>query len=96
MYFVKIGSPSNFAYAIDQAMLTLSKIANGYGKVKLPDGTYSKPTKFHLVLVFENRVNLISQWKDIYSMNFLIHLSELKFNLNSTDISLIVDFAYEF
>ena len=94
MYFVKIGQPSSFAYAVDQANLTLTKIVNGNGKIKLPDGDICEPNCFHLVLVCNNRKTIINNWKDILSINFLIHLSELKYNLNSTNISLKVDFAY--
>lgn len=94
MYFVKIGQPSNFAYAVDQANLTLTKIVNGNGKIKLPDRDVCEPNCFHLVLVCNNRKTIINNWKDILSINFLIHLSELKYNLNSTNISLKVDFAY--
>lgn len=96
MYFVKIGSPAEFAYAVDQAMFTLSKIQNGYGKIKLPSEELLEPTEFHLVLVCDKRRAIISEWKDVYSINFLIHLSELKQNLNSMNISLMVDFVYNF
>ena len=96
MYFVKIGAPADFAYAVDQAMFTLSKIQNGYGKIKLPTDEEIEPTEFHLVLVCDNRKTLINEWKDVYSINFLIHLSELKQNLNSMNISLTVDFVYNF
>ena len=96
MYFVKIGAPADFAYAVDQAMFTLSKIQNGYGKIKLPTDEEIEPTEFHLVLVCDNRRTLINEWKDVYSINFLIHLSELKQNLNSMNISLVVDFVYNF
>lgn len=96
MYFVKIGAPADFAYAVDQAMFTLSKIQNGYGKVKLPNEELFEPTEFHLVLINDKRKTIINEWKDVYSINFLIHLSELKQSLNSMNISLIVDFAYNF
>lgn len=39
---------------------------------------------------------IINEWKDFYSINFLIHLSKLKQSLNSMNISLIVDFVYDF
>lgn len=95
MYFVKIGKPSDFAYAIDQAAFTLSKIQNGHGKVILPNGTMFEPNKFHIVLICENRKTTIQTWQDIYSINFLIHTSELKQNLNTMNISSIVDFLYD-
>ena len=96
MYFVKIGSPAEFAYAVDQAMFTLSKIQNGNGKIQLPSKELLEPTEFHLVLVCHKRKTLIGEWKDVYSINFLIHLSELKQSLNTMNISLMVDFVYEF
>ena len=96
MYFVKIGAPADFAYAVDQAMFTLSKIQNGYGKVKLPNEELFEPTEFHLVLINDKRKTIINEWKDVYSINFLIHLSELKQSLNSMNISLVVDFVYNF
>lgn len=96
MYFVKIGAPADFAYAVDQAMFTLSKIQNGYGKIKLPTDEEIEPTEFHLVLVCDDRKTIINEWKDVYSINFLIHLSELKQSLNSMNISLVVDFVYNF
>ena len=95
MYFVKIGQSSDFAYAVDQASLTLSKIQNGHGKVMLPDKTEFEPNEFHIVLVCENRKRKITAWRDIGSINFLIHISELKQNLNIMNISLIVDFVYD-
>ena len=94
MYFVKIGQPSDFAYAVDQASFTLSKIQNGYGKVVLPDHTIFEPSEFHIVLICENRKTIVKSWRDIGSINFLIHISELKQNLNVMNISLIVDFVY--
>ncbi len=95
MYFVKIGQPSDFIYAVDQAALTLSKIQNGYGKVTLPDKTEFEANEFHIVLVCKNRTRKITKWSDIGSINFLIHISELKQNLNIMNISLVVDFAYD-
>lgn len=94
MYFVKIGQPSDFAYAVDQAMFTLSKIKNEFGKVKLPDGTISEPNEFNLVLICENRKTIVRKWNDIYSVNFLIHLTSLKQELNMMNISLKVNFVY--
>ena len=94
MYFVKIGSPTNFAYAVDQAMLTLSKIQNGFGKIELPNEEKVEPSAFHLVLVCDGRKTVIKNWRDVYSINFLIHLSELKQNLNNMNISLTIDFVY--
>lgn len=95
MYFVKIGTPSNFAYAVDQAALTLTKIQNGNGKVTLPNGKEIAPKTFHLVLACEGRKRKIEKWQDVYSINFLIHLADLKQSLNNMNISLIVDFSYD-
>ena len=96
MYFVKIGAPADFAYAVDQAMFTLSKIQNSYGKVELPSGDLFEPNEFHLVLICDGRKTIINKWKDVYSINFLIHLSELKQSLNAMNISLVVEFVYNF
>ena len=96
MYFVKIGTPADFSYAVDQAMFTLSKVQNGYGKVKLPNGEFFEPTEFHLVLINDKRKKIINKWEDVYSINFLIHMSDLKQSLNSMNISLFVDFVYNF
>lgn len=95
MYFVKIGNPSNFAYAVDQASLTLSKIQSGNGKVKLPNDNEISPQEFHLVLVCEKRKTIIEKWSDVYSINFLIHIIDLKQSLNNMNITLIVDFVYD-
>lgn len=95
MYFVKIGTPSNFAYAVDQASLTLSKIQSGNGKIKLPNDNEISPQEFHLVLVCEKRKTKIEKWSDVYSINFLIHIIDLKQSLNNMNITLIVDFVYD-
>ena len=94
MYFVKIGQPSDFAYAVDQALFTLSEIQNGHGKVKLPDETMVEPKEFHIVLICENRKTVVNKWNDIYSVNFLIHIASLKQELNMMNISLKVHFVY--
>lgn len=94
MYFVKIGAPADFAYAVDQAMLTLNKVENNYGSIELPTGISVEPREFKLVLIFENRKTIVEKWDDILSINFLIHLTELKQRLNNTDIKLNVDFCY--
>lgn len=104
LMFVKVGTPSNFAYAVDQAMVTMSKIENGYGKIKItiPDKNKSKkeeievePSEFRLILVNEKRKKKIESWNDVFSVNFLIHLSKLKQGLNMLGISLKVDFVYD-
>lgn len=94
LYFVKIGEPNNFAYAIDQAMLTLEKYEAGMGSLTLPENLTVSPTEFRMVLIFERRTSMVKKWEDVFSINFLIHLTELKRRLNSTDISLIIDFVY--
>jgi len=94
MYFVKIGAPADFAYAVDQAMLTLDKIENNYGIIELPTGISVEPKEFKLVLLFESRKTIVEKWNDIFSINFLIHLTEIKQRLNNTDIKLNIDFCY--
>ena len=61
MYFVKIGAPTDFAYAVDQAQVTLSKIESGYGKIKIPSGEEIEPSEFHLLLIFDQRKNYCSK-----------------------------------
>lgn len=94
LYFVKIGKPNDFAYAIDQAMLTLEKCEAGMGALTLPGDLTVSPTEFRMVLIFDGRTNTVEKWEDVFSINFLIHLTELKRRLSSTDISLIIDFVY--
>lgn len=36
----------------------------------------------------------VEKWEDVFSINSLIHLTELKRRLSSTDISLTIDFVY--
>ena len=94
LYFVKIGKPNDFAYAIDQAMLTLEKCEAGMGSLTLPGDLAVFPTEFRMVLIFDGRANMVEKWEDVFSINFLIHLTELKRRLSSTDISLTIDFVY--
>ena len=94
LYFVKIGKPNDFAYAIDQAMLTLEKCEAGMGSLTLPGDLTVSPTEFRMVLIFDGRANMVEKWEDVFSINFLIHLTELKRRLSSTDISLTIDFVY--
>lgn len=95
MYFVKIGAPADFAYAVDQAQLTLTRIENGHGKIVAPSGEEIEASEFHLILIFNKRETIVSRWRDVYSINFLIHLIGLKQQLNNTNITLTVDFVYQ-
>ncbi len=94
LYFVKIGKTSDFAYAIDQAMLTLEKYEASMGLLTLPGGLIVSPTEFRMVFIFEGRVRMVEKWEDVFSINFLVHLTELKRRLNTTGISLTIDFVY--
>lgn len=94
LYFVKIGAPNDFAYAIDQTMLTLEKIEAEMGNICLQDGSIISPHEFRLLLIFKGRTSTVEKWEDILSINFLVHLTELKRRLSNTDISLMVDFVY--
>ena len=51
-------------------------------------------TEFRMVLIFEGRAKMVEKWEDVFSINFLIHLTELKRRLSNTDISLTIDFVY--
>lgn len=94
LYFVKIGEPSNFTGAIDQAQLTLSKIQSDNNTVRLPSEKVILPKAFHLLLVFKKRKTIVEEWQDIGSLNFYLHLIGLHQELNNTDIKLNVDFVY--
>lgn len=94
MYFVKIGQPNDFAYAIDQAMLTLEKCESGMGTLRLPGNLSVVPKEFRMILIFNGRATKVEKWEDVLSINFLIHLTELKRRLSNTDISLAIDFVY--
>ena len=94
LYFVKIGKPNDFAYAIDQAMLTFENCEAGMGSLTLPGDLTVSPTEFRMILIFDGRANMVAKWEDVLSINFLIHLTELKRRLSSTDISLTIDFVY--
>ena len=96
LFFVKIGQPCDFALAIDQATVTLEKIkSNGDSSIIAKDGIVIKPSSFVLILVFSKRKNLVSKWKDISSINFLIHLNDLRTDLIQFGINLEVEFSYE-
>lgn len=95
LYFVKIGQPNHFALAIDQANLTLEKIkSNGNSSITMKDGVIVKPSAFVLVLVFDKRKNIVSEWSKINSLNFLIHLNDLRIDLLRSNIGLEIEFAY--
>ncbi|SJZ96250.1 DUF6119 family protein [Anaerorhabdus furcosa] len=94
LYFVKIGEPSDFAMAIDQAGVTLQKLRTSNNVIELINNTLVTPLEFVLILVFDKRSSIITQWKDINSLNFLIHLSDLQKDLNLSGITLKVDFCY--
>lgn len=94
LYFVKIGKPNDFAYAIAQAMLTLEKCEAGMGSLTFPEFGAISPSAFRIVLIFDGRSNIVEKWEDIFSINFLLHLTELKRRLNNTDIALTIDFVY--
>jgi len=95
LYFVKIGEPSDFALALDQAYLTLQKLKSSNKCIELKDGKIVSPENFKLILVFDKRKTYVEKWLDIKSLNFLIHLSELRNNLSLSGINLHIDFCYE-
>lgn len=95
IYFVKIGEPSDFASAIDQAAVTLQKMKSSRNTLELKDGKVITPNTFVMIFVFDKRKTLVSQWTDINSMNFLIHLTDLRNNLSLSGINLQIDFCYE-
>lgn len=94
LYFVKTGQPSSFAYAFDQALLTLERCRAGNGSLSLPDGSTVTPSEFIMVLIFKGRTTKVEKWEDICSINFLIHLTETSRLLSNMNISLSIDFVY--
>ena len=96
LFFVKIGEPSDFATAVNQASLTLQKMKNSLkNTIEVKDGRIISPKKFVLILVFDKRKTIVSQWSDIKSLNFLILLSSLKNDLSLSGIVLQIEFCYE-
>ncbi|HHW46960.1 MAG TPA: TIGR04141 family sporadically distributed protein [Clostridiales bacterium] len=94
LFFSKIGQPNDFAYAIDQALLTLDKCEANMSKLSLPGNLSITPKEFRLILIFNGRATKVKTWEDVLSINFLIHLTELKRRLSTAGISLKVDFVY--
>lgn len=95
LYFVKVGSPGEFAYAIDQASLTLDRITRDNGWLIIDDQNKFIPKVFYLILVFNDRKTFVTQWDQIKSLNFLMHLSELNTRLGMSTISMKIEFIYE-
>lgn len=95
MYFVKIGGPGDFAYAIDQALLTLDQIERNNGSITLRPGISIRPSNINLICIMDDRRNLVNRWEDISSINFLVHLIEIRRRTNNLGLSLQVDFAYD-
>ena len=96
MYFVKIGSPGDFAYAIDQALLTIDQVERNRGNITLLNGKTIHPQNISLLCILDDRRNQINRWEDIASVNFLVHLIEIQRRTNNLGINLKVDFVYNF
>ncbi len=94
LYFVKIGEPNDFAMAIDQAAMSMRKIKSSNNTIVLRDDKKVAPTTFVMILVFEKRSSIVDQWSDIKSLNFLIHLSELRRQASLSSIELQIEFCY--
>ena len=94
LYYVKLGAPNDFAYAIDQVQLALSLIEKGNGSLTLKSGTVLYPKTVSLVLVFKDRKTTVAEWKDIKSVNFLLHLADLKRRINQSYVALEVNLVY--
>jgi len=94
MYFVKIGGPGDFAYAIDQALLTLDQIERYRGSITIPSGITIHPKNLSLLCIMDERRSLVTEWKDIESINFLVHLTEIRRRTSNLGINLNVDFVY--
>jgi len=94
MYFIKIGMVGDFALAIDQALLTLERLEFNNHTI-LPTKEKVEVKNFCLLLVFKNRSNPIETWENIFSFNFLIHLTELNRQSSQRGITIHVDFVYK-
>lgn len=94
LFYVKIGDSSDFAYAIDQVELVLDVLRRDMNTITMVDGTVIQPTALSLILVFKDRKTLVNEWKDIKSINFLLHLARLKRKISDSFVSLEVHFMY--
>ena len=94
LFFVKIGEPSDFSYAVDQALLTLDRYEANAHDVTLPDGTEMEPRLIRLVLIFDKRRNIVEEWRNILSVNFLLRLTDMRRRINYSSVKMIVDFVY--
>lgn len=94
LYFVKIGEPNDFAYAIEQANMTLDRIKKGNGQLVIDDLTILTPKVFVLVLVFKKRKSLITEWREIGSLNFLVHLAAFRRYLGEFGFDMKIIFSY--
>jgi len=94
LFFVKIGEPGDFTTAIDQATVTLQKLKSSSNVVNLKDGRAMSPESFSFILAFDKRKSPIEKWSDINSINFLIHLSDLRNELTLSGIGLHIHFCY--
>lgn len=95
LYFVKIGSVSDFAYAFDQAMITLENIESSHNTLCLPDGTEIYANAFRFVFILTNRANAINGWNEVFSLNYLLHMNEMKRRLSLNSIKLEIELVYE-
>lgn len=93
MYFVKLGKPQNYVYAVDQALLSIEKLKQTFGEITLPSGKMIYPKEFVLVFITD-RKTIVHSWRDTFSVLLLIHLAELRNELNSMGISLKVIYSY--
>lgn len=95
LFFVKRGAPADFAGAVDQALITLEKIQSQQGDITIPVDQNIHPRTFSFIFIFSERKTAVDAWKDVFSLNLLIHLSELRYRLSSTDVTnLKVHFVY--
>lgn len=95
LFFVKIGGANEFAYAIDQVQIVLDQMQKGNGKVTLKTGVIIEPHTLSLILIWDKRETDVKEWKDVRSINFLLHLSALKRQASQSRASLEVHFVYQ-
>lgn len=109
LYFVKIGEAGVFAQAIDQANLTLNQLLDqkrqlkintkrvkyegGQGEI-IEEPHIIKPTKLVFLFIFNDRKKFVTRWRDINSINFLVHLDELRYRAVTQHLGMEVRFVY--
>ena len=91
-FFVKIGTPQKFAYAIDQAVATVKILQTRTSSIQI-DGQDIKPKKICLWLIFERQTPL-TKISEIKSLIFLMKLAEWQRQCSNAGYESIVRVGY--